>query len=700
MKVQFDSPGVAWTATWAQMAMRLELKNGLMACSHFGPKRLLAPIWPPQLYVAHLGRPLLEAHGDLAISTDSGGGEVLWRLVDWHQPDSSSLVIRLAAWDLPLTVEMSWTMDDPTGVMTRATSISHDGPSGEGALLIRSATSVALELPGVISTTHLCGQWAMESQRVETAGTRTPIQLESRAGKTGFEFAPYLAVHGDGYTCVLQLEWSGNWFIHTMPGTPGNLHVTAGLNSWSLRHGLNPGDTFDLPRVALVAVDGDLNFATQQLHRHRRRTSISVSGGRGIPVQFNSWFPHQGEPDVATMCKLADVAAVLGCETFVQDAGWYTTEEPAPDEVWLTRTGDWDTNLQLFPHGLGELADHVRGAGMDFGIWFEPEAQGMSSQMRRAHPDWMHHTRWGSTETRSANLGILEAREEIRRRIVSVLQSASARWMKWDMNTNIFEGGWAPDDSHSRVKGDPLIAHYRGLYQLQRDILRECPDLVLEMCAGGGGRFDSAIMASAHTNWMSDQTQAIANLSIHFGSQLAHPPEQCNDWLVEWPPHDTTVGYTPADARGDLAFRARVAMLGAFGVSAPLQLWDADDLAVVGREVDWYKQNIRPLWTDSDQYLLTGQPPLDGDADWAAVWYAQPDGTGGSLSAFRMVGGSQSIELSLPGLDPDRHFRLRTPEGDLGVARGRDLADGLKVRAEGNFTSTLIMVTANDDGAR
>ena len=697
MKVQFDSAGIAWTLSWAQMAMRLQLKQGRLTCSHFGPKRLLAPTWPPQPFVDHLGRPLLEAHGDLAISTDSGDGEVRWQLDDWDQPDPRTLRIRLTAWDLPLAADVSWTKDDRSGVLTRRTRISHSGSQGESAVVIQSATSVALELPGVTSTTHLAGQWATESQRVVTQGVRTPIQLESRAGKTGFEFAPYLAVHGDGYTCAMQLAWSGNWFINAVPGAPGNLHVTAGPNSWGLRHGLDPGDVLELPPVVIAAVDGDLNLATQQLHRHRRRNTVRVPGGSGIPVQFNSWYPHQGEPDVVAMCKLADAAAGLGCETFVQDAGWHTTEQPRPDEGWWTRTGDWATDLQLFPHGLEELADHVRSTGMDFGLWFEPEAQGTSSQMQRSHPEWLHQVRTCGGVGRSiANLGIPEAREDIRRRIVSVLKSTSARWMKWDMNTNIFDGGWATEISKNRVNPDPLIAHYLGLYQLQREILQQCPDLVLEMCAGGGGRFDPAIMSSAHTNWMSDQTQAIANLSIHFGSQLAHPPEQCNDWLVEWPPHDTTVGYTPADTRGNLAFRTHVAMLGAFGVSAPLQLWDEDDRRVVSREVNWYKQHVRPLWKDCDQYLLTEQPPLDGDTDWAAIWYAHPDGSGGSLSAFRMATGSPSIELSLPGLDPDDHYRLRTPEADLGTARGREFADGLVVRAEGNFTSSLILVTPED----
>ena len=46
--------------------------------------------------------------------------------------------------------------------------------------------------------------------------------------------------------------------------------MAGGLNSWGLRHTLDAGDTLSLPEVLLGCTEGDLNAATQQLHRYLR----------------------------------------------------------------------------------------------------------------------------------------------------------------------------------------------------------------------------------------------------------------------------------------------------------------------------------------------------------------------------------------------------------------------------------------------
>jgi alpha-galactosidase len=149
-----------------------------------------------------------------------------------------------------------------------------------------------------------------------------------------------------------------------------------------------------------------------------------------------------------------------------------------------------------------------------------------------------------------------------------------------------------------------LVAHYTGLYRLQDELRAAFPNLTLEMCSSGGGRFDGELLAHAHTNWMSDQKQPLRNLSIHFGSQLAHPPAACNDWLIEWPPNSIqdhmSRGATP-DERGDLAFRLRVAMLGTFGISAPVITWSDDDVELAARHVRWYREHVRRRVKSADQ---------------------------------------------------------------------------------------------------
>jgi alpha-galactosidase len=183
-------------------------------------------------------------------------------------------------------------------------------------------------------------------------------------------------------------------------------------------------------------------------------------------------------------------------------------------------------------------------------------------------------------------------------------------------------------------------------------------------------------------------------LAIHFGSQLAHPPEQCNDWLVEWPPHEGQ--HDPLRAtggeQGDLAFRTRVAMLGSFGISAPVEKWSDIDIAVFQMHAAWYKEKVRPIISAADQYLLTEAPPLDGNGDWAAIWYVLPDSTRGTLFAFRLASGAPASTFSLQGLDPASTYTLQSPEGWSTIATGAKLAEGLSVTADAAFRSVLLSV--------
>ncbi|WDR03072.1 hypothetical protein PSQ19_02390 [Devosia algicola] len=105
------------------------------------------------------------------------------------------------------------------------------------------------------------------------------------------------------------------------------------------------------------------------------------------------------------------------------------------------------------------------------------------------------------------------------------------------------------------------------------------------------------------------------------------------------------------DERGDIAFRLRIAMLGSLGISAPVSQWSEAEIETAARHVDFYKQHVRPRINNADQYQLTAAPPLDGNGDWAAIWYADKDTNGGVGFFFRLIG-SPAQRFRLAGLSP------------------------------------------------
>ncbi len=687
MQAHYEATQSVWTLTWKEALLRLRLVEGALHADYFGPAAWVDPAAAQPA----IGDAIWETHCMASVGLAPDTAPARWQLVDWSQPSPLSVTIRLRADCAPLAAELHLCQDKDTGLLVIHTTLTNE--SAADVLRLNHAVSAGLCLPAQIrEIVHLSGRWGAEAQVQRLALPATQLMLESRSGKTGFEHLPYVALLAPDYAFVFELAWSGNWQMPVRRLADGRVTVSAGLNDWGLRHALRPGQTLALPDVFALCVKGDLNAATQRLHDYRRRFP-GPDNQHPVPVQFNTWYLFNERVPVRQMKAAADVAAGLGCEVFVLDAGWYTTEVEQPGEGWWARAGDWIVNPHWFPNGLEELSDYCHSHGLDFGIWFEPEAVGASAVARRQHPEWLHAIggRPALPDQRAIlNLGVPEARAFIRERILRVLRATRAEWMKWDFNTDLRQGGWAPGLPAELTHQDPLIAHYRGLYQLQREIRDAIPNLTLEMCAGGGGRFDPAILANAHVNWMSDQTNPLMNLAIHFGSQLAHCAFECNDWLVEWPPR-SAIG-AQDDPRGDLAFRARVAMLGSFGISAPVEQWSEEDRATVKTHVDWYKQIIQPIVLNGDQYFLTEPPPLDGNGDWAAVWYAAKNGERGVLFAFRLAGADAHRLLPLPGLNREARYRLRTPEGWTTEYAGAELADGLLVDLDDFFRSALIYV--------
>lgn len=184
-------------------------------------------------------------------------------------------------------------------------------------------------------------------------------------------------------------------------------------------------------------------------------------------------------------------------------------------------------------------------------------------------------------------------------------------------------------------------------------------------------------------------------LTIHFGTQRAHPAVECNDWLIAWPP-GATPGFDDAvvdvDQRGDLAFRPRVAMLGGFGIGARIDRWSEPDLTVATAHITFHRRYVRALVHHGDQYFLTAEPPGDGNGDWAAPWYAARDGRSGVSFAFRLAGFNAERYFNLPRLTGGRFHQARRVGGPAAELSGLRVETGVTARIAESFRSELLIV--------
>jgi hypothetical protein len=112
-----------------------------------------------------------------------------------------------------------------------------------------------------------------------------------------------------------------------------------------------------------------LNGISDRLHPFVR--DVILAGrlrGKTRPVHYNGWEAIYFDHDLATLKGLADLAAEAGGRTLCP--GRRLVQGPPRRPLGL---GDWTVDPAKYPDGLTPLIDHVRGLGMEFGLWVEPE---------------------------------------------------------------------------------------------------------------------------------------------------------------------------------------------------------------------------------------------------------------------------------------------------------------------------------------
>ena len=247
----------------------------------------------------------------------------------------------------------------------------------------------------------------------------------------------------------------------------------------------------------------------------------------GLLTEWNHWWPYEdAEIDEETFLAEASVAADLGLEVAVLDAGWFGRPEASSD--WVAERGDWHrVNTARFPHGLAWLAEETRRRGIDFGIWIEAEAIGPGATVAAEHPEIVARTADGSLGY--VCLGSPAGRTHVHDHVARLIAETGARWIKWDFNLDPGSGCRRGDHGHDADDG--LLRHYLGLYAVLDRLRAAHPDTIFEACSSGGLRIDAGLAAHVDGFFLSDPDWTEHHLTCLWGAARLLPPRQ----LLHWP---------------------------------------------------------------------------------------------------------------------------------------------------------------------
>jgi len=515
-----------------------------------------------------------------------------------------TLEIKLAQ-ENGMELYLYWTLFD--GVLTRRTLLKN---TTDHPMHLTKCMSFSMDLPGSFDMTTFDGGWIAEAHRHTIPVGPARVVNESITGFSSNRHNPGFllsenATEDHGTVYGFNLVWSGNHYGSAQRSLQGLTRVMAGVSPDHFRRELQPGQWFETPEAVLVWSGEGFNGLSARMHDFVNCHIVPKYWQfRRRPVLFNNWEGCFFDFDQARLLDLAKRAGRLGCELFVLDDGWFGDRNS--DFAGL---GDYNVNKKKLPDGLEGLAKKINAMGMDFGLWFEPEAVNPDSDLYRAHPDW------ALTDELPALLGRHEllldltkpqVRDYIVENVSAVLDSANISYVKWDMNR------------HSVALGSKAFDYILGLYEVLGRIFGPRPEILFESCSSGGNRFDLGMLCFSPQIWASDDTDPIERLDIQGGLSYLYP-QSAMGAHVSAAPHAQTLRTTPLSTRGNVSF------FGCLGYELDLKHLLPVEEQEIQNQIEFYKRHRRCFQFGRFSRLTTkeyvGWQVSDGDKHIAGVFH-------------------------------------------------------------------------------
>ncbi|NCE65763.1 alpha-galactosidase [Pseudoflavonifractor sp. 524-17] len=567
-----------------------------------------------------------------------GGGE-------WE-----TLILFLEDTAAHLRVELYYGVLEAQDLITRAVRIVNQG---NRPIRLYQAASVCLDFQrGDLDLITFDGRHVME-RCPHRAPLRPGVQgVGSIRGTSSHQHNPFVVLcepgtgEDSGLCWGAMLLYSGNFQAQAERSQFEGCRLVMGINPHHFCYTLAPNEGFTAPEAALICSPNGFSQMSRQYHRAIRKHLLrDPLAGQRKPVLINNWEATYFDFDADRLVQIAQAAAPLGIGLFVMDDGWFGSRDS--DHSGL---GDWSVNQKKLPGGLEALVPRIKALGMSFGLWIEPEMVNEDSQLYREHPDWVLGIP-GRAQTRGRSQLVLDfSRAEVRDHIYSalraVLSSADITYIKWDMNRSLSDV-WSAALPTER-QGEVYHRYVLGVYDLLNRFHRDFPNLLMEGCSGGGGRFDAGMLYYTPQIWCSDNTDAIDRLHIQYGTSFCYPP--CTMGAhVSSVPNEQNGRVTPLETRGV------VAMSGAFGYEMDLGKTTQAEREIIQKQVADYHAYYQ-LIQDGDYYRLSN-PFQDPFTAWAHVSQDQRQALV-SVVTGSVCAAPSFVTLRLKGLDPSLRYQV------------------------------------------
>ena len=556
---------------------------------------------------------------------------------------------------LHLQVELIYTVFEKIDAITRSVRVTN---KAEKPIYLTRVLSACLDMDNEnYDIITLDGVWAKERMITRRQIVNGKQRVSSNRGVSSHQANPFIAVvdrnanQDFGRVYGMNFVYSGNFMAQAELTQFDMLRVTMGILPENFNWKLLKGEHFTAPEVVMVFSEKGIGGMTRSYHDLYRNNLI-----RGKychiqrPVLINNWEATYFQFDTEKIIFIAKMAASLGIEMLVLDDGWFGKRNS--DTCAL---GDWYVNEEKLKGGLPYLVSEIHKLGMKFGLWFEPEMISPNSDLYRKHPDWAIQIP-GREPIQCRNQLVLDltrkdVRDAVYEQIKTVLCSANIEYVKWDMNRSLSDLG--SYNLEADRQGELSHRYMLAVYELQERLITEFPDILLENCSSGGGRYDPGMLYYSPQIWCSDNTDAIERLRIQEGTAMVYPLSTMGAHVSDCPCHSNG-RVTPFDTRG------YIALTGTFGYELDVTRITEEERNQIPEQISMYHK-YNDLIREGDYYRITSYQENHENDSFIVVSKDKQE----AVAVFIQVEARpklRSIRIRLKGLEGDYQYTINDGE--------------------------------------
>ena len=564
------------------------------------------------------------------------------------------------------TILLSYYVYEKEDVITRTAKFINSS-SASVSLRRLMSTQVDFNEAGLIVSTFR-GAWIKEMQMVDTKVNAGKFVNASFTGSSSNRANPFIMISREGANEYqgdvfgFNLIYSGNHYEAVEVNAYDKTRVVTGINPTQFNFNLKPGDEFEAPEAVMTFSREGHNGMSQNMHAFVNDHIVRGEWSKKArPVLLNSWEANYFDINESKLVALAKKGKEVGVELFVMDDGWFGDRHD--DKRAL---GDWFVNTKKLPHGVKGLAEKINKVGLDFGIWIEPEMVNVDSDLYRAHPDWSveipgkHHSE--GRNQRILDYANPDVVDYMIKAMSDVISSGNIAYVKWDMN-RIFSDVYSqylPAES----QGEVFHRYIMGFYRLAKTLTERFPKVLFEGCASGGNRFDLGALCYFPQIWASDDTDAVARLTIQNGYSYGYPMSCVSAHVSNVPNHQTL-------RKVDIEHRFAVACFGVLGYECNLSDMKKEDLSAIKEQIETYKK-FRECMQYGDFY----RSKFGNVIEWTVVSKDKKQAVG-MVFQKEVRPNAPFLDYHAKGLDPLKKYHFYSTESKVSIKMFGDLVNGV-----------------------